>query len=171
MSSPFVAEIRIFAGTFAPTGWALCDGQVLPITQNTALFSLIGTFYGGDGKSTFALPNLQGNAPMFWGSGPGLTLHDIGENGGTEQETLTPSTLPAHSHSLYASGAAATTTNPAESLLARTQEDSYAQAGTPQAMAAASITQAGSSLPHNNLQPYLVVNFIIALQGIFPARS
>src|SRR5256714_5122042 len=103
MSNPFVAEIRMFAGNFAPTGWAGCDGQLMPISQNTALFSLVGTFYGGDGKSTFALPNMQGNAPMFWGQGPGLSLHDLGETGGSETVTLLESEIPAHSHTLNAS--------------------------------------------------------------------
>src|SRR5215831_4185389 len=117
MANPFLAEIRIFTGNFAPKGWALCDGQILSISQNTALFSLLGTTYGGDGKSTFALPNLQGRAPMFWGQGPGLSLHDIGEQGGSDTVTLLQSEMPAHPHNLQGKNGVASLTIPANNVL------------------------------------------------------
>ena len=170
---PFVAEIRIFAGNFAPTGWALCNGQLMPISQNTALFSLLGTTYGGDGKSTFALPDLQGRAPMHPGQGPGLRLHDLGESGGTESITLLSWEMPAHTHpvALPSVDAPATTNTPQGNLPARTGENTYSAHGTPVNMSPASFSTAGGSQPHNNLQPYLALSFIIALQGVFPPRS
>ena len=173
MADQFVAEIRIFAGNFAPTGWALCDGQLMPISQNTALFSLLGTMYGGDGRSTFALPNLQGSAPMHSGQGPGLTERLVGEAGGNDVITLLPTEMPSHPHSLLAVNVPATDTNPAGHVLAGPQEDTYLPLGNKTAvpMNPQSLGLAGSSLPHNNLQPYLVLTFIIALQGVFPPRS
>jgi microcystin-dependent protein len=172
MSDQFVAEIRMFPGTFAPKGWALCNGQVLPIAQNTALFSLLGVRYGGDGSSTFALPDLRGRIPMHPGAGAGLTPRTLAETGGSETVTLAPAQIPNHTHNFNrpASGSAATQTNPQGNLPAITPEDQYSSAGTNVNMGPDAMSPAGGSLPHNNLQPYLVVNFIIALEGIFPSR-
>jgi microcystin-dependent protein len=170
MADPFVAEIRMFAGNFAPTGWALCNGQLLPISQNTALFSLLGTIYGGDGRTTFALPNLQGKAPMHYGQGPGLSPHFLGETGGEESVTLQSSQMPVHTHLPVAAGSAATTGTPSENVrLAQTAVGTniYGPAADLQSLG----TPAGGGQPHNNMQPYLALNFIIALQGIFPPRS
>ena len=174
---PFVAEIRIFAGNFAPKGWAFCNGQLLPISQNTALFSLLGTTYGGDGKSTFALPDLQGRAPMFWGQGPGLSLRDLGETGGSQSVTLLQSEIPSHTHQVRGTTAAGTSTNPTDGIWAvagsrRAPTSLYsptAAAGT--TMSPQALAPAGGSQPHNNMPPYLTMNFIIALQGVFPPRS
>jgi microcystin-dependent protein len=178
MADPFVAEIRIFPFNFAPRGWAFCDGQLLPISQNTALFSLCGTTYGGDGKSTFALPDLQGSAPMHPGQGPGLSLHDLGEVGGSETVTLIESETPAHSHSVSTSSAGADEEgqkSPAAALPGTQQGSNplYATlAGNPAVqMAPEFLSPAGGDLPHNNLMPYLTFYFNIALQGVFPPRS
>jgi microcystin-dependent protein len=174
MADPFVAEIRIFPFNFAPKGWALCNGQLMPISQNTALFSLLGTTYGGDGKSTFALPNLQGSAPMHPGQGPGLSPHDLGEVGGSETVTLLDSEMPSHTHQLRASVDPANAQIPSSQLtLARSSGGSAynPNAGGVTAMSPAALGLAGGSLPHNNLQPYLTVNFCIAMQGVFPPRS
>jgi microcystin-dependent protein len=169
---PFVAEIRIFPFNFAPKGWAWCNGQLLPISQNTALFSLLGTTYGGDGKSTFALPNLQGRAPMHPSQGPGLSLHDLGEMGGSETVTLLPSEIPAHTHQLLASLVPADSPVPAGALTAVPSGDNpYAPAGAVVAMSGQALSPAGASLPHNNMMPYLTFYFCIALQGVFPARG
>ena len=175
MSDPFVAEIRMFAGNFAPKGWATCDGQLLPISQNTALFSLVGTFYGGDGKSTFGLPDMQGNAPMFWGQGQGLSDHDLGEMSGSETVTLLESEIPVHSHSLSASTNAADeegTKQPANGIpgVQQGSNQMYTAFANPAAMAFQALSPAGSSLPHNNMMPYLTLTYIIALQGVFPPR-
>ncbi len=174
MSDPFVAEIRIFAGNFAPTGWALCNGQLLPISQNTALFSLLGTMYGGDGKSTFALPDLQGRAPMFWGQGPGLSLRFQGEEGGSSTVTLLQSEMPAHTHNLQGTTSLASGRVPTDNPLARSRNglayQSNVNTGVVQ-MAPEVVGVAGNSVPHNNMQPYLGLTFIIALQGIFPPRG
>ena len=174
MADPFVAEIRIFPFNFAPKGWAFCDGQLMPLSQNTALFSLLGTTYGGDGKSTFALPNLQGCAPMHPGQGPGLSLHDLGETGGAETVTLLESEIPSHSHGVLANANPANLAAPSPlRSLARSQPGTAYKAA-PQAdstFAQEALAPAGSSLPHNNMQPYLTLNFNIALQGVFPARS
>ena len=184
MSNPFVAEIRIFTGNFAPKGWALCNGQLMPISQNTALFSLLGTTYGGDGKSTFALPNLQGSAPMQQGQGPGLSLRDLGETGGEQAVTLLQTEMPAHTHTMTATSTTGTL------LAAANNEWGVANAGggktgggsqvnfystttgsgtVPMSPLATSV--AGASLPHNNMPPFLGLTFIIALQGVFPPRS
>jgi microcystin-dependent protein len=174
MADPFVAEIRIFPFNFAPKGWAWCDGQLLPLSQNTALFSLLGTTYGGNGKSNFALPDLQGRAPMHPGQGPGLSLHDLGETGGSETVTLLESEIPAHSHSAIAQVPPADTNLPGGNVLARTQNASpyLAPAGAPLiSMAPESLAPAGGDQPHNNLQPYLTFYFCIALQGVFPPRG
>jgi microcystin-dependent protein len=174
MSDPFVAEIRIFPFNFAPTGWAFCNGQLLPISQNTALFSLLGTTYGGDGKSTFALPNLQGNAPMFWGQGSGLSLYDLGQIGGSETVTLLQSEMPAHAH--QASGGSGNgPTSPAGATwgqgAGRTPPPVYVNGSPNVTMSPLAAAPAGGSLPHNNMQPYLTLNFCIAMQGVFPPRG
>jgi|HubBroStandDraft_2_1064218.scaffolds.fasta_scaffold270700_2 microcystin-dependent protein len=183
MSNPFVAEIRMFAGNFAPRGWAQCDGQLMPISQNTALFSLLGTTYGGDGKSTFALPNLQGAAPMQQGQGPGLTLRDLGETGGEANVTLLQTEIPSHSHTMNtttASGATATSTN---NELALAQAGGGKEGGGSSVnfystnlnnlaqMGPFAIKPTGGNQPHYNLMPYLGITFIIALQGVFPPRG
>jgi microcystin-dependent protein len=179
MSNPFVAEIRIFPFNFPPKGWAFCDGQLLPISQNTALFSLLGTFYGGDGKSTFALPNLQGNAALHTDSYSGGGQFPIGAAGGASNVTLIQTEIPAHSHFLNADAAAATTGNPAGGAYAEGQWTAppnsgnvtmYTTAAPDTQLAPTAIAPAGSSFPHNNMQPYLTLNFCIALQGVFPAR-
>jgi microcystin-dependent protein len=175
MADPFVAEIRIFPFNFAPKGWAFCDGQLMPISQNTALFSLLGTYYGGDGKSTFALPNMQGNAPMFWGQGNGLTEHFLGEEAGSQFVTLLQSEMPSHTHMAQASNDASDTNEPTANMVARPfgrGNNMYNTANTPLAqMNLNSLAPAGGSLPHNNMQPYLTLNFCIALQGVFPPRQ
>jgi len=171
MADPFVAEIRIFGFNFAPTGWAQCNGQILPISQNTALFSLLGTTYGGNGKSTFALPDMQGNAPMHPGQGPGLSLHDLGETGGSEFVTLLQSEMPAHPHIAKGSSDDDDSTIPAGHAYGQLSVV-YAPSASPLiAMAPQILTPAGGDLPHNNMQPYLVLNFCIALQGVFPPRT
>jgi microcystin-dependent protein len=173
MADPFVAEIRIFPFNFAPKGWAFCAGQLLPISQNTALFSLLGTMYGGDGKSTFGLPDLQGNAPMFWGQGQGLSLRDEGEVGGEEFVTLLTTEMAAHQHVLQAGPDAADQQVPDPTrAIGRSSPFIYKQpaSANPQAMAFQAVAPTGGSLPHNNMQPYLTLNFCIALQGVFPAR-
>jgi microcystin-dependent protein len=169
---PFVAEIRIFPFNFAPKGWAFCDGQILPLSQNTALFSLLGTTYGGDGKSNFALPNMQGNAPMHPGQGPGLSLHDLGETGGSETVSLLESEIPSHSHALNASASDGINTSPANQLLAQGVGVSTWGIIAPNTqMADTALAPAGGDQPHNNMQPYLTLNFCIALQGVYPPRT
>jgi microcystin-dependent protein len=176
MANPFVAEIRIFCGDFAPKGWAFCNGQILPISQNTALFSLLGTTYGGDGKSNFALPNLQGTFPMHPGSGPGLTPRTLGDASGTASVTLLESQMPTHSHAPFASSDPATSESPVAGangavMLAATTVPVYGALTEPTFLAEAAIGSAGGSEAHQNRQPYLALNFIIALQGVFPPRS
>jgi microcystin-dependent protein len=171
---PFVAEIRIFPFNFAPRGWAFCNGQLLPISQNTALFSLLGTTYGGDGKSTFALPNLQGNAAMHPGQGPGLSLHDLGETGGSDTVTLLQSEMPSHTHSIMTHAqdpADLGAPTPARSLARTNRGFGYAAPGASVNMSGSTLAPAGGDQPHNNLQPFLTFNFCIAMQGIFPPRS
>jgi microcystin-dependent protein len=172
---PFVAEIRIVPFNFAPKGWAFCDGQILPLSQNTALFSLLGATYGGDGKSNFALPNMQGNAPMHPGQGPGLSLHDLGETSGSETVTLLESEIPSHSHNVMASSSTANRTAPVGNSFARTASGAtpyIAPPGNPLvAMNPNTLVPAGGNQPHNNMQPYLTLNFCIALQGVFPPRT
>jgi microcystin-dependent protein len=174
MSNPYVGEIRMVGFNFAPFGWALCNGQLLAISQNTALFSLLGTQFGGDGRSSFALPNLQGGAPMHQGSGAGLTPRVIGETGGETAVTLLTTQMAQHSHTAQ-NAAASTAGSPGPTLIfgggGRGKEPAFAPAATPVAMSAQAIGTAGGSLPHNNMPPYLTVNFIIALQGIYPSRS
>lgn len=173
MADPFVAEVRIFPFNFAPRGWAFCDGQLLPISQNTALFSLLGTTYGGDGKSTFALPDLQGSAPMHPGQGPGLSLHDLGEVGGSDTVTLIQGEMPSHAHQLRGNSAVGDNPMPGANSLARAGSTQLYQTTTNAglvAMASQALPPAGGGQPHNNLQPYLTLNFNIALQGVFPPR-
>jgi microcystin-dependent protein len=176
MSDPFVAEIRIFTGTFAPSGWALCNGQLLSISQNTALFSLVGTYYGGDGRSTFGLPNLQGSAPLAAGQGPGLTPRNLADVGGEATVTLLNSQMPAHTHTAQASSAGGVDT-PAgsvwgESKMGKTPLSAYAATRINNVvMNPNALASAGGNQPHNNMPPYLCLTFIIALQGIFPPRS
>ncbi len=183
MSSPFVAEIRMFAGNFAPRGWAQCNGQLMPISQNTALFSLLGTTYGGDGKSTFALPDLQGSTPIGQGQGPGLTDRFLGEQSGSSNVTLLQSEMPLHTHSFNVSNNDADPNgngaNPTNQYLAKGGYDDGSNSGVVAyyTTSAPNVTMnpladsiTGSSFPHNNMMPYLTVLFIIALQGVFPPR-
>ncbi|MDQ2784525.1 MAG: tail fiber protein [Chloroflexota bacterium] len=171
---PFVAEIRIFPFNFPPKGWAFCNGQILPISQNTALFSLLGTTYGGDGKSNFALPDMQGNAPMHPGQGPGLSLHDLGETGGSETVTLLESEMTAHTHTQMASNQPGEDPTPVNEALGRSVGASLYQNVTNQnivQLTPNALPPAGGDQPHNNLQPYLTLNFCIALQGVYPPRT
>lgn len=172
MSEPFIAEIRIFAGNFAPRGWAFCNGQLLPVAQNTALFSLIGTTYGGDGRTTTALPNLQGRAPMHPGQGPGLTARRLGESGGSDGITLSEAQMPSHTHTAAVHGQPGDQADPAGRSLAASGDGSvYASAQNLISMGASAVTAAGGGQPHNNMQPFLALNFIIALVGLYPSRS
>ena len=174
MADPFVAEIRIFPFNFAPKGWAWCDGQLLPLSQNTALFSLLGTTYGGNGKSNFALPDLQGRAPMHPGQGPGLSLHDLGETGGSETVTLLESEIPSHAHALRGSidDGDLKLPDPTRSLAKSGGGNAYDPTTTGlQAMSDSTLAPAGGDQPHNNMQPYLTFFFCIALQGVFPPRT
>ena len=176
MSEPFVAEIRMFGFNLAPKGWAFCDGQLLPISQNTALFSLLGTTYGGDGKSTFALPNLQGCVPLQQGQGPGLSLYDLGETGGASSISLLQTEMPTHYHSALCSTNAGDQPSPGGNVWAvakvgRQADNRYsATVGSGPQMNPVALSPAGGSLPHNNMPPYLVLNFCIALQGVYPSR-
>jgi len=173
MADPFVAEIRIFPFNFPAKGWAWCDGQLMPISQNTALFSLLGTTYGGDGKSTFALPNLQGRAPMQPGQGPGLSLHDLGEDSGSQTVTLLTTEMPAHPHTMRGDTVDTADTNvPSPSAsFAQSSGGTLYQASSNTQLAAQALTPAGGNQPHNNMQPYLTVYFNIALQGVYPPRT
>jgi len=169
----FIGEIKFVGFNFAPAGWALCDGSLLRIANNTALFSLLGTTYGGDGVTTFALPDLRGRLPVGVGQGAGLTNRDLGQTGGAEQVTLTAEQMPAHSHSLNASSAVANSTSPGGNLLAETKnpgKETYSTAGASATLNPAAIGSAGSGQPHENMPPFLTLNCIIALTGIFPAR-
>ncbi|NMM54551.1 phage tail protein [Paenibacillus aquistagni] len=172
---PYLGEIRIFAGQFAPKDWAFCNGQLLPISQYTALFSIIGVRYGGDGKTTFALPNLQGRAPMHFGAGPGLTPHELGEAGGSSSVTLLESEIPRHNHTPAAVSSGSGDANPEQKVWGPTAglpgPKIYSTAEPNVPMNPAALSQAGSSQPHNNMQPYLGINFIISLAGVYPPRS
>ena len=175
MSSPFVAEIRIFACNFAPTGWAMCNGQLLPISQNTALFSLLGTFYGGDGKSTFALPNLEGSVAIGQGQGPGLSDYFLGQSSGSEFITLLQNETPIHNHGVVTSGGDAGDRSPFNERFAvgvgGASRYAPLNSGAQTQLAPNALSVAGASLPHNNMMPYLTLNFCIAMQGIFPPRT
>ena len=167
MAQPYVGELRLFAGNFAPAGWAFCHGQLLPIPENETLFFLIGTTYGGDGQDTFALPDLRGRVPLHQGLG-----YLLAETGGTESVTLTLTQVPAHSHALRASTAAGTGSGPGNSLLAATGSvNSYGSGNADQPMTAGALSSSGSSMPHGNMAPYLAVSYIISLFGIFPSPS
>jgi microcystin-dependent protein len=176
---PFVGQITVFPFNFAPVGWALCEGQLMPISQNTALFSLLGTFYGGDGRTTFALPDLRGRVPVGQGQGPGLSFHDIGEMEGGEAVTLLATQNPPHSHPFPAVAAQATTNAPNGALPAQGHGsgrgafpvNTYAALQTAVPLASGQVASAGGGQPHNNLQPYLSLNWCIALQGVFPPRQ
>lgn len=175
MADPFVAEIRIFPFTFAPRGWAFCEGQLLPISQNTALFALLGTTYGGDGRSTFGLPNLSGRIPVHSGQGPSLSLRDLGESGGQAAVALLESELPMHNHTARALNDVGDATSPtgaawATPRVGRASEPSYAAPGTATTGVSPGVVPTGNSAPHNNMPPYLAVRYCIALQGIFPPR-
>jgi microcystin-dependent protein len=172
MSEPFVGEIRMFGFGFAPQGWALCNGQLLPISQNTALFSLLGTTYGGDGRTTFALPNMQSRVPVCQGQGPGLSSYAEGQAGGAETVTLAAAQMPGHTHPVKASSSAAGSDQPGGRALARSASHIYtAEPDTSTVMNADMLGGAGGSQPHGNIQPYLAVNFCIALTGIFSPRN
>ncbi len=170
MADPFVAEMRIFPFNFAPKGWAWCDGQLMPLSQNTSLFSLLGTTYGGNGENNFALPDLQGRSPMHPGQGPGLSLHDLGETGGSETVTLLESEIPSHNHLLKAVNTNSQSTIPLANNLGRGNPVKVFSTGTTTTMGENSIAPAGGDQPHNNMMPYLTFYFCIALQGIFPPR-
>jgi microcystin-dependent protein len=172
VSQPFIGEIRMVGFSFAPAGWAFCDGQLIPIAENDALFVLIGTTYGGDGQETFALPNLQSRIPIHAGTGSSGINHQLAEMGGTESVTLTTQQIPTHSHAMLAIPDNATQPNPGNNLIARTPSfDMYVQDTPDQAMAATAITPLGGSQPHENMMPFLVINFIISLFGIFPTQT
>jgi microcystin-dependent protein len=167
MSQPFIGEIRMFGGNFAPAGWAFCDGQLLPISENDALFTLIGTTYGGDGQETFALPNLQSRIPVHVGSG-----FVLAQQGGEEQVTLTTNQIPVHSHTLNADENQGTQLSPTNNIVAQTQNPFMYRAITPNLpMNANSVLPAGGSQPHDNMLPFLVISFIISLFGVFPSQS
>lgn len=171
MSEPFVAEIRIFGGTFAPRGWAFCNGQLLPVSQYTALFSLIGTTYGGDGRSTTALPDLQGRAPMHPGRGPGLTQRRLGERGGAETVTLSEAQMPAHTHTARVTEEDGRDNDPRDNVYPGAGDQMWGAATGLRSMSDQSLAETGGSGPHNNMQPYLAMSFIIALVGLYPSRS
>jgi microcystin-dependent protein len=174
MSDPFVAEIRMFAGNFAPTGWAQCNGQLLPISQNTALFSLLGTYYGGDGKSTFALPDLEGSAPVGQGQGTGLSEYFLGQSSGSDTITLLNSEMPNHNHFVQGNFNSGDVFTPGPTVVLANSDpgNAYTAASANLVqMAFQAVTVTGSSLPHNNMMPFLTVLFIIAMQGVFPPRS
>ncbi|HEY1255915.1 MAG TPA: tail fiber protein [Terracidiphilus sp.] len=179
MSEPFLGEIRMTGFNFAPTGWALCNGQTLSISANAALFSLLGTTYGGNGVSTFNLPDLQGRVPIHWGNGAGLTPYVIGESAGTENVTLLYNNMPLHNHLINVNNAAGNSADPSNKILAETANDArppvltqtYTSNAFTSTLAPTAVSNAGGNVPHTNLQPFLTVNFIIALAGIFPSRS
>src|SRR5262245_19497990 len=171
--APYVGEIRMFAGNFAPNGWMFCEGQTLPISENEVLFQLIGTTYGGDGQSTFNLPNLASRVPLHMGTGPDGTTYQIGEMAGTEQETLTVQQIPTHTHPLTASTSVGNTPNPQNSVVSQTDGSilRYIADSPGAAMNANAIGPAGGSQPHENTQPFLCINFIISLFGVFPSQT
>lgn len=172
MSEPFVGEVRMFAGNFAPRGWALCDGQLMAVSQNDALFSLLGTIYGGDGRTTFGLPDMRGRIPIHAGTGPGLSPRRLGAKGGAENVTLTANQLPSHNHSISASNNLGESNLPTDNVPARSQEAPlYTTYAAAEAMANNMVTSVGGSRSHTNVMPYLCINYIIALFGIYPSRN
>lgn len=170
MSEPFVGEIRMFAGNFAPSGWAFCDGQLLAVSQNDALFSLFGTIYGGDGETTFGLPDLRGRIPIHAGHGPGLSPRSLGSKAGTERETLTLNQMPLHSHPLQASSDPATSPNPQGNVLSESVVDRIYHPTPNSSLSPTAATSAGGSNSHTNLMPFLCIHFIVALFGIYPSE-
>lgn len=172
MPEPYVGEIRMFAGNFAPNGWMFCEGQTLAIAENEVLFQLIGTTYGGDGQETFNLPNLASRVPIHMGTGPDGTTYQLGEMAGTEQETLTTQQIPIHTHSLLGTTSIANDASPANNLLSQANTfDPYQSADATTAMAPQSVSPIGGSQPHENTQPFLCINFIISLFGVFPSQT
>jgi microcystin-dependent protein len=172
MAQPYVGEIRMFAGNFAPAGWMFCEGQLLPISENETLFQLIGTTYGGDGQSTFGLPDLRGRTPVHQGSGLGLSSYALAQSGGVEQVTLTTQQIPVHSHPLLATSNIANSSSPTDSIVAQSSAASLFLEDVPDvSLAPNAIGPDGGSQPHNNLQPYLAVSYIISLFGIFPSQT
>jgi microcystin-dependent protein len=171
MGTPFLGQISIFAFNFAPKGFSMCNGQLLPINQNQALFALLGTFYGGNGQSTFALPNLQSRTPISFGQGPGLQNYVQGQAGGEENHTLLSTEMPQHNHSLQATTNVGNTRNPSGAALCQPDTKMYISGAPDTSLAASSVASYGGSQPHFNLQPYLTINFCIAMTGIFPSRN
>ena len=172
MSNPFIGEIRMFGGNFAPQGWAFCDGTLMQISQNDTLFNLIGTTYGGDGQNTFALPDLRGRVPIHQGTAAGLSTYVIGENGGVETETLSTTQIPAHRHGLLANPAPGALSGPSGSYFGASSSLALYSGNSPNAsLNAAALSNGGGSQPHDNLQPFLCVSFIISLFGVFPTRN
>ncbi|HEU4612085.1 MAG TPA: tail fiber protein [Kofleriaceae bacterium] len=171
MSQPFLGEIRMFGCNFAPRGWMFCNGQLLPIQQYTAVFALLGTYYGGNGTTNFALPDLRGRAPMAYGNGPGLTPRDLGESSGRENVTLLSTEMPAHTHTMAAQATRADRANASGASLAQSASTFYSAGGAAATLSPATVSLSGGNLPHNNMQPFLAVNFCIAVSGIFPSRS
>lgn len=172
MSEPFVGEIRMFAGNFAPRGWAFCDGQLLAVSQNDALFSLLGTIYGGDGRTTFGLPDMRGRIPIHAGQGPGLSNRRLGAKGGAESVTLTVNQLPSHRHDWRASTQPANSLTPVGNVMGQTQADVYIdEFDEAQNMSTSAVSNVGGSRSHTNLMPSLCINFIVALFGIYPSRN
>lgn len=171
MGQPYIGEIRMFGGNFAPAGWAFCNGALLPISENETLFTLIGTTYGGDGQMTFALPDLRGRLPLHQGTGPDGQTFLLAQQGGTEMETLTLQQIPAHTHTPVASSAEASSTNPANHVWAATASNAYATAGSPSAMTPNLSNGVGGGQPHENRMPYLAISFIISLFGVFPTQT
>lgn len=168
---PFIGEVILFAGNFEPRGWMYCDGQLLPIAQFSALYSILGTAYGGDGQTTFALPDLRGRVPLGPRHGPGLSPHLLGASGGQETVTLTANQMPSHHHTQFAALTLATSPDPTGNMLAVETDPAYAPSGPAAAMGVQAIGSAGGSQSHQNLQPYLALNYIIAIEGIYPSRS
>lgn len=171
MINPFLGTVNLFAGNFAPRGWAIASGQILPIAQNTALFALLGTTYGGNGQTTFALPDLRGRAPIHFGQGPGLPNIDIGEVSGTETVSLIASEMPSHNHTMNVSSAKGNTVNPNNNYLAATPAFIQYSSGPANTTTAAITNFSGNGQPHNNMQPYIVMNYCVALEGLFPSRN
>ena len=172
MGTPYIGEIRMFGGSFAPAGWAFCDGQLLPISENDALFTLIGTEYGGDGEETFALPNLQSRVPLHFGAGPGLSTYAFGETGGVESVTLTPNQIPTHNHALFASTAPGENINPTGGVVSASPSVQMYIVDSPVSnMAPTAVVPVGGSQPHENRMPILVISYIISLFGVFPTQT
>lgn len=173
MSTPYLGEIRLFAGNFAPYGWAFCDGSVIPIANNDALFNLIGTTFGGDGQTNFALPDLQGRVPIHMGARPGGSSYALGQNGGSEQVTVTTQQIPSHTHALAASTAPGAAVSPQAALLGAASDTAlelYSANAPNQSLNAAAVGSAGSGQPHENRQPFVALSFIIAITGVFPSQ-